>query len=181
MAARPATFDHLKSAKKPLERTVRIFLDDEPLAAYEEAQFELERIKHDTSRRDEEEQAAFELKLGSAVEAVDKARQDVENATVKMKFRSIGRKAYDALVLDNPATDEENEEHESQYGGKAPYSAENFSIALIAASCVEPKMTKSEVRELQENWNIAEFVELFTAALEVNTQRRVADLGKASG
>jgi hypothetical protein len=42
-------------------------------------------------------------------------------------------------------------------------------------------MTVEQVRELWDEWNVAEILPCWQAALEVNTQRRVVDLGKASG
>jgi hypothetical protein len=105
----------------------------------------------------------------------------VEATSVQMTFRSIGRKRYDALVREYPADEKTNEEHKEQFGNDAPYDADSFSVALISRSCIEPQMSEDQVRELRDEWNTAEYIELYTTALEVNTQRRVADLGKAYG
>lgn len=166
--SRPATFDHLTSQKKPLERSVRIFLDDDPLVALSDARSEFAAAVSDEARAE-------------AQAAIDTATQAVEDSSVTLLFRSIGRKRYDRLVTAFPASEEANEEYKKQFGGEAPYDADAFSAALIAASCVDPVMSEDQVRELRDSWNSSEYVELFTAALEVNTQRRVADLGKASG
>lgn len=166
MAKRPATFDHLKSQKKPLQRTITIYLDDDPVVALAEAREALETGKPKT-----------EAELAELQAAVDTAVEAVEQASVQMTFRSIGRKRYDMLVRAFPATDEVKAEH----GEDAPYDADPFSVALIAASCIEPVLSEDQVKELRDTWNSTEYVELFATALEVNTQRRVADLGKAYG
>lgn len=165
---RPATFDHLRK-KKPIEKIVHVPLDPDLVEAYEKAVEDFEAA----DARDDD------LSVVSA--AREAAREKLEEQTVSLKFRSIGRKRYDALIHDHPPTDEQNEEHQRQYGQKAPYDVETFAPALIAASCVEPEMTAEQVMELFDDWNPAEVFDLYTAALEVNTQRRVVDLGKAYG
>lgn len=174
MAKRPATFDHLKSQKKPLRRTITIFLDDDTTVALAEAQNALAEAQQ---RSDSDE------KLAELREAIDTAREAVEATSVEMTFQSVGRKRYDKLVLAHPPTDEQKKEFAEEYGeGKEPeYDADEFSVALIAASCTEPVLSESQVRELRDEWNTAEYIELFTTSLEVNTQRRVADLGNVYG
>jgi hypothetical protein len=158
---RPPTFDHLRK-KQPLERTVAIPLNDEAVRTFKEASEALGRVQM-VKGDDTEAQAAF-----------DAAKAALEEETVELRFRSIGRKRYDDLVRAHPPTDEQKAE-----AADVPYEVESFSVALIAASCVEPKMTEDEVAELSETWNVAEFMQLWMAALEVNTQRRVVEMGKA--
>lgn len=158
---RPPTFDHLRK-KQPLERTIRIPLDDAAVVAFQDASEALGRVQ--MVKGDETEaQAAF-----------DAAKAALDAETVELRFRSIGRKRYEELVRAHPPTDEQKTEN-----ADAPYDIETFSAALIAASCIEPVMTEAEVSELSETWNVAEFMQLWVAALEVNTQRRVVELGKA--
>ncbi len=160
-SARPATFDHLRK-KQPFERVVPIPLNAEAVQAFKDASDALAKVemaKGDTT---------------SAASAYETARQALQAETVDMRFRAIGRKAYDALVLQHPPGEDQKAKHPEM-----TYDLESFSVALIAASCVEPAMTVDEVLELAENWNVGEYMQLWMAALEVNTQRRVVDLGKA--
>lgn len=163
--AKKATFDHLKSGKKPLERIVTIYLDDEPIQALREAETAL----------------AADAENADLLQAVEQAKEAVEESAVTLLFRSIGRKKYDQLIRLYPATEEQSAEHKEQFGSEAPYDADEFSVALIAASCADPVLSEAQVRELRDDWNTSEYVELFTAALEVNTQRRVANLGNLYG
>ena len=160
-ANRPPTFDHLRK-KQPLERTVSIPLNDEAVRTFKDAQEALGRVQM-VKGNETEAKAAFES-----------AKAALEAATVELRFRSIGRKRYDELVRAHPPTDEQKAE-----AADVPYDVESFSVALIAASCIEPKMTEAEVTELADEWNVAEFMQLWMASLEVNTQRRVVELGKA--
>lgn len=168
--AQKATFDHLKSGKKPLQRTVTVYLDDEPIEALREAERALREYHGDSD--DERNRLALD---------VEQAKAAVEDTAVTLLFRSIGRKHYDRLIRAFPATEEQNKEHKEQFGQDAPYDADEFSVALIAASCVDPVLSEDQVRELRDEWNTSEYVELFTTALEVNTQRRVATLGNQYG
>lgn len=165
---RPATFDHLKR-KPPLERVVHVVLSDEAFRAHDEAANTLEQAR------------LVGKPTAGLEEAVAKALAALEAETVTLRFRSIGRKAYDALLRQHPPTDEQKAEAQKEGTPEPPYDIDNFSVALVAASCVDPVLTVEQVRELTDEWNTAEFVPCWMAALEVNTQRRVADLGKASG
>lgn len=167
--SRPATFDHLKK-KKPLEKRVPIYLDDETVE-----RMQLAEQMHSTMPN-EETQA--ELDAASAA---------LKESTVTMVFRSIGRKAYEKLVSEHPPTDEQIAEAEKDNEPKPAYNIDTFAPALVLKSCVEPKMTEDEVLVIFEGddetpaWNTTEILEIWLAALEVNTQRRVVSLGKGYG
>lgn len=165
---RPATFDHLKK-KQPLERTVSIVLSDDAARSYEAASEALERARLLGQPTHEHE------------ESLAKARAALEAETVTMRFRSIGRKVYDALLLMHPATDEQKAEAAKDGTPELPYDIDTFAPALVAASCVEPRLSIEQVRELWDEWNSAEVAPCWVAAMEVNTQRRVVDLGKGNG
>lgn len=165
---RPATFDHLKK-KQPLELTIGIVLDNEAAEAHEAAAMALE-----TARLTGKPTAALE-------EAERKARAALDAETVTMRFRSIGRKAYDALLLAHPPTEADKAEAKEAGTEPPPWDIGTFAPALVAASCVEPRMSEAEVHELWDAWNAAESAQCWIAALYVNTQRRVAELGKGSG
>lgn len=171
--AKPATFDHLKK-KKPLERIVTIPLDDECVERFERAKDAVERAKLLKEPTED-----LEAKLAEA-------RAEVEANSVRMVFRCIGRKAYDALVDAHPPTPEQitqfREDNSTPDGkpatkGKPPYDIEKFAPALVQASCADPQLTLEQVNELFDEWNSTELAELWVAALEVNTQRRVVTLG----
>lgn len=104
-----------------------------------------------------------------------------DDESVTLRFRSIGRRNYDALIGAHPATEQQKADAKATGAGEPPYDADTFAPALVAASCIEPVMTLDQVRELWDEWNTAEVLDLWVAALEVNTQRRVVDLGKDSG
>jgi hypothetical protein len=194
----PLTFDHLKSRKQPITHYVPVCLDN--LAA--------DRF-HNAEAIFLEMQAASEAdlaraSLGNGDVAAEQARQDAiraeyedakaayEDATVQIVMRTIGRKAYERLVLEHPPTDEQKAQFKIDYGDEAtaPYDAEAFAPALVAACCVEPKMTVEEVTVLFEGefddagneitpaWNMAEVMTLFGEALAVCNLSSVGAVGK---
>lgn len=164
---RPATRDHLRSLKKPQTKIVTILLDSDVLDAYEKAQAHLSEATAET-------RAGLEAELAEAKTAL-------AESTVQLKFQSIGRKRYEDLVADHPATKEQNEQALKETQQEAPYNLDTFPPALIRASILEPELTEEDIADIYDNWNNAELMELFLAALEVNTQRRTVDLGNVFG
>lgn len=165
---RPATRDHLLSGKKPATKKLQIILDPEAYEAYEEAQALLSEAT--AENRTERE------------EALEAAKERLSDAVVTMKFQSVGRKRYDEIIDAHPATEEQKAQAKKQGIEETPsYNLETFPPALVAASLVEPDLTLEDVQELYDTWNNAEVMELFLAALEVNTIRRTGDLGNVFG
>lgn len=179
---RPATADHLKK-KRPATKTVEVVLD--PTLAVElrdaERARDLAQVRLDARPGDHDLQSA----VWAAGEAVDvlRARADEEDAVVAVRFRSIGRLAWDELIRDHPPTDEQVAEAKSAGLGDLNFNSDTFPPAVVAASLDDPKMTAEEVAELWDSpdWNQAELELLFIAALEVNNSRHTLDLGKDSG
>lgn len=166
-ARRPATRDHLTSLKKPITKWVDILLDSDALDAFNKAQ---ERLGEATA----ENRAVRESEL-------EEAREALLDATVSMKFQSMGRKKYEALMNEHPPTEEQNKMALEQTQSEAAYNIDTFPPALIKASCVVPELTEEDVQSIYDEWNTSEIMELFFTALEVNTQRRTADLGNVFG
>ena len=149
---RPATADHLRSQKKPIRLTVDILLEDIPEPSESEGD-----------------------------EAWDAYRQRVAEATATMTFQSIGRKRYDGLVDAHPPTEQNREEAKQRDEDPPAWNPETFMPALVRASCAEPELSEEDVQSIFDEWNQGELLELWQAALYVNTQRRTANLGKGFG
>lgn len=165
---RPATRDHLLSLKKPASKKVTLLLDPVAMEDYDAAREALGEATSDN--RTEREKALEDAKAALA------------EASVTMRFQSIGRKKYDALIDAHPATDEQKADAKKQGVDEMPaYNIETFPPALIQASCADPELSEDDVQQIYDDWNNAEIFELFMAALEVNTVRRTGDLGNVFG
>ena len=86
-----------------------------------------------------------------------------DDQPVTVRFRSIGSKAYSALV----------DAHQEGKERGLPFNPETFGPALVAASAVEPVLTPEQVTELWDEWNTGELLALFAAALDANTSSNV--------
>lgn len=190
---KPTGIAALLAAKKPVEKTERIFLSDEPIAALEAAANAVEVVEHraELVRTELEKQAAIagrdpadllalhkqrvDADLAPLIERLNDARQAAADASFTITFRSIGREAYDVLLREHPpvATDPDD--------ANAPFHTETFAPALVQASAADPELTAEQVEQIWIDWNTAEVMQLFAAALLVNTGRRTAELGKARG
>lgn len=180
---RPATADHLKSRKQPATKTVEVVLDP---ALAEEVR-EAERRRDDAERRltvrPDDDQVQSELWAVTADLEALRARAVNEDAVVAVRFRSIGRHAWDDLIRTHAPTEEQVTEAKAAGMTELNFNSETFPPAVVAASLDEPKLSADEVAAIWESpeWNQAELGILFAAALEVNNSRHTLDLGKGSG
>lgn len=92
---------------------------------------------------------------------------DGDGAMIEYVFtlRAIGSKTYDVLVGMHPPTADQKKEG-------AAYNPDTFGPALISACSVSPSLTVNEAKELweSEEWSRGEVMELFVAAVEVNSK-----------
>jgi hypothetical protein len=171
---RPATLDHLKK-KKPVQKTISLILEDQPLLDYEAAVEAYQKVSYDYASLPDSPEKAKKLK--DAQKKIDEKKAVLDEVTVELTLRAIGSKAYDDLLLEYPNPKDEEERTDQD----PVYDPATFPIALVAASLIEPKVTFDELKELWDDWNVAEVTDLFFTAMSVNTSRRVVDMGKGYG
>jgi len=110
--------------------------------------------------------------LGAARDAASKALEAVRQ---RWTFRSLGRKAWKAMVGAHPTTDATNELWQQEGGtGPAPYDFDALAPDLIAASAVTPKVTPELVAVMfdGDDWNDAEIQTLYQTAVLAQTSAR---------
>lgn len=154
---RPATLDHLLK-KDAVEQRVTIVTSAEAQERLESALAALD--------------ISDEASLPAARDELEAARSAVDEATVTVRLRSMGRLAYERLLDAHPAPPEQIAAAKAKGETPMPYNADTFPPALIAASMVEPELSEADARQLWDEWNGGEASELFMAALTVNTSRR---------
>lgn len=156
--------------KAPMRVKVPVVVDPDVLEALAEAELVLAQADDDAKP--------------AAEQAVEAARVAVEEATDLYVFEAIGRAAFDDLVREHPATDEDHARVQEDTGdpnAKAPWAVDTFAPALIKACCLSPDLDDVDVKAIATEWNETEYLELFTAALAANRTRRAASLGKGLG
>lgn len=175
------TYSELKSRKKPSTRKVLIALDDERADAFNELAYEYRAAEqaYESDRSD----SALKADYNKKKKEYEKAAADASDFTVEFTFRSIGRKPFEDLVLEHPATKEQIESAKKNGDDEPGWNPDTFMPALMAAAIVSPNISEEEMTEMweSEDWNLAELMSMFLAALAVNQTRKVVDLGKDSG
>lgn len=169
---RPATYDFLAAKPKPW-RIVEIHGDIEAVKALEQA----EKALGDGELAKYADDAAREAALAPLRAAVDECREQVVKSTRQLLVQAVGREHKEKIRLAHPPTDESHREAEA-IGTKAEWEPKGYSIALIAASLVEPKLSEEELHALTEQWTDGEFLVLWMAVLEVNSDSSLVALGK---
>ena len=175
------TYEDLKKRKKPTVKKVKISFDSQIADEFNSLRVAVEEARDDVKQfpRDKESRT----KLVNLEEAFSEIELKAEESTVEFVFRSIGRAKFDEVMESCPPTDEQSKDAKLK-GEDAPiWNGETFPPALVAAAIVDPELTEEQVFEIWEgeDWNHAEVLSLFMAALEVNQSRSVADLGKGFG
>jgi hypothetical protein len=172
------TFDHLR--KKPIEQRVTVYLDDEPIEALSEAREELAAAQAIADAMYDRRLAlaraanppASELmtieggldaeraaSTADARAAVDAAEQAVRESAQLFVFRSPGRKAFEDLIAEHPPTDDDHDDARKTTGrpeALARWHSDTFTPALLAATCVDPKLTVDEAQAIYDEWTDAE-------------------------
>jgi len=176
--------DHLKSKKQPVRKTVWVAGDSELADEVAELETSLSReesvanvLPPESSRREAVLQTIKEKQ-----KLLETKKAELESTAIKFVFQSIGRKRYEALLEANPPTDAQIEEQKKVDPKQSlEFNPETFPIALIIESLVEPDVDRDELRHWilnGEEWNTAEFMTLFMAALEANSTRKIINSGK---
>lgn len=106
--------------------------------------------------------------------------QKVKENSLKFTFRGIGMKRFDNLVEEHPPLDEQIEKMQAAGLGAMAlrFNPLTFAPALCQACLVEPEEDITGYWD-SEDWNGIELGELFNAALEANTTRRIIPSGNA--
>jgi hypothetical protein len=181
------TFDRLKS-KKGLVRKIPVYLDGETLEEWEQAKIEVDLLGNPSVAQrltDEQKQKAHD-RLDQAKVALDETTEWVtlrsphittdEDPPRQLK----GRLAYEWLISQHPASEEDNAKHKEEHGVDAPYDADTFAPAIVAA-CADGDLTVEQWDDLFSEWSFSEVMNVFTTAMEVCNASQVGDLGKGFG
>lgn len=182
--------------RKPSERDVRVWLDDDAKAEFERTQKGLiaaRALIEQYADKDDSEELKTEARsrLADAESAFEQAKADREDKSELLWFRGLGRPAYEDLISQHPPTDEQKAQGQV-------YDDETFAPALISAVHVDKvlngydehndavyvetgeKMSVEEAVELLTILSQTEAMTAFGTALAVCVTNRV-EVGKGSG
>jgi len=175
------TYKDIKKRKKPAVETVPIALDHEKADEFNKAYAEVQQLRDLAAERPRDKE--LQATLAEVEAQFEELRRESEEFVVDFVFRSIGRQKFEDLVEECPPTEKQKKEAKKKGEEEPGWNPETFPVRLMAEAIVEPELTEDEVFEIwdSEDWNQAELMSLFIAALTVNQQRKIVDLGKGSG
>lgn len=200
---RPSPRDRLKrrtESKTANYRVVPIIMNPALADAHTQAVEirNLARIKADMRPGDEKGAVELIEAEEALAEIAEKVKPEIEQFLVV----SMGRKGYDDLVNAHPPTKDQRVKAQKAGEDRPQFDSDTFPQALIAACLTwmggadetappdmdppqplptESLFTAAEIDAEMWNspqWNSAETMALFLSCIEVNTGRRVVDLGK---
>ena len=182
---KPATLDHLRSKKKPVERSVRLVTDLVLKDEHNDLVMNLEKAKLRSDAKPTDESLKAELEdLRTRVATSEK---QLLEESIKFRFRSLGYKRYDQLMNEHLMNDERIRELvdagkiSEEDSEQLTWDPETFPIALIVHCMIEPE---AEVDELADwlgdgSFNSTEIQELFAAAMTCNVAASRVELGNS--
>lgn len=171
--------DHQRPTKKPVQRTIYFGGDLELQDELSEARKQLRQLE--VLNRDPE-------RIVAAREEVRRLKAAVQEDSLKIVVRSIGRKKYDKLMEAHPPTEkliaemraewEKTPEEERRRFEEPAFNPDTFPQALIEA-CLE-EYDSEDVEEMFEgdDWSSGEITALFQTCVEVNNRSNLVQLGK---
>jgi len=145
--------------KKPVTKRVKIQLDGDIANEIASLEDHLNEARRYDRRHNEADTApAIEKEMDALL---DRAKQTER----EFVFVSIGRVKYDELVQQHPPTSDQK-----KAGGQ--FNSDTFPPALIAAAAIDPKISIDQAELIFNGgeWNAAELLRMFYAALEANTE-----------
>ncbi len=144
------SIEDILAKKKGVQKTVYIQIDGTMAGELEDLRERYVQAQIDDERSNEPDRApAIKAELEDMLEAA-------EETNIAFTFKAIGRARYDALV-------EGHKPNAKQQKDGAQFNPETFPQALVAASCVDPEISKDQVDEMwaSEEWGPGELLKLF--------------------
>lgn len=189
-----APLDHLRSRKKPVSKRVPIALDTDIADAYYDTKERAMAARGKADSRPADVKA--QLRAEELEEETEARLQELHTNSAWFLCRSVGVNAYEDLLAAHVPTEEQRKRARKDGQGELGWNPDTFPPAILVACCsyvatpetpdapetLEP-LTEEFVKELFESpdWNQAEVMGLVMGAIEVNSVRRVVDMGNASG
>ncbi|MGW7359473.1 hypothetical protein ACWGI0_23275 [Streptomyces sp. NPDC054802] len=147
----PDIKDVLKKVR-PRELTVPVCLAGDLAAEVERLEAKLSSLSEWRPDSIADQNPGIEI-----AEKIASARREMQESEVEFTFRALGAEAWSDLVAMHPGkTDEE------------AWDVDTLQPALVAASCVDPVMTREQLDELFEGLNLGQRQQLLDAAWQVN-------------
>lgn len=158
----PLTWADVQARKTRRTITHPVATDDDAVTAYLIAKADL---------NDARNRRVPAAELRGKQRAMDVAEQVVRDTTLLFRLRAMPADEYAALRAEHPPTPEDDARAVKDTGrdeAKAEFCFRTFAPVLVAACLLEPTVTVEQAEQMRHDWNEAEWVGLFNAAVLVN-------------
>lgn len=160
-----SSIEDILAKAKPREKTVMVCIAGDLAGEAERLQDELSRVSEDWEPSD-----LTAVHPGRTIaEQLKTVHAQVREAEEPFTFRYIGDRAYSDLMAAHPSDNDQE-----------AFDSDAFPRALVAASCVQPKMTEDQVADLFEVINEGQIKQLFDAAWEVHNASDIVPFSLAA-
>lgn len=185
--------DHLRSRKKPVSRRVPIALDSEQADAAAAATLQAFAKRQVSDNNPGDRRLLTEAE--EAEERADELNEQVRNNSAWFVVKSLGPNRYEELQAQHPPTEKQRKDARKEQLGTLAWNPDTFPLDLLPA-CVHyvadlddeghdvlEQLSPEYVKDMYEgdDWNLGEVNALLQAAVEVNQNRRVVDMGNGFG
>lgn len=82
-------------------------------------------------------------------------------------FEALSRGTARELVAEHPATEDQQKEAAAE-GRRLQWNPDTYPPALIAASCITPRLTVEDAVEIWDGWSDGQVAQLWSGCLSVN-------------
>lgn len=144
--------DDVLAEATPVRATAAICVRQDLVARHADLEQNLATARAFDLTRNEEPTAP------AIAEQIGELEDEIERFTRVFEFEALGNRAWADLHRDHPPRD----------GERGNYSPETFPAAAIAASCVAPRMTYDQAKELEAKLNFGQWELLWQAVLAAN-------------
>lgn len=106
---------------------------------------------------------------------VDQTLAALDEGTLWLTFRSLGRRRFRDIVEEHPASEQDQQDWaDAGQHNKAPYAVGSFAPALVREASHQPQLSKADVDAIFEGeaWNEQEVTGVYQAALAAQTAAR---------
>ena len=158
------SWDDIKKKREPATAKVPICLSQriiDELAALEDEL--LEARQEDRRHQGELSYQPKALEVAQRIKALEAEAAEHE---VEFVFGEVPRAEWNVLLRRNAATKEQKAQ------GVTRFNPDTFPPAAIAASIIDPPLTREEAEELCSTWPEGQVTRLFTTVLELNMAER---------
>ena len=183
----PDLMADILNKRKPNEKSCHILLDPTIKREIQELETALNKAieaEHRENRKGKGLASSTSKAITGIQDQLTEVYERMEAVTQEFIFRDIGNKAYDeGLNAEENRPTPEQKQQWKEAGmdkeiGPLAYHTENFPVWLISETSYSPKITRTQARQIFNDWSEGDLELLFHTAIAVCKERTSIPFGK---